>query len=76
VYKHTIRAGPRVSPASPWSRATPHPKATNGEKKNYTYTLGKKKNYIHKIKFLLEDKTNIQRAKKKKKKIVINQYTQ
>jgi hypothetical protein len=58
------RAGPGVSPASPWARATPHPRATNGKKKkkNYMYTLEKKKNiyiYIHKRKFLLEGKTNI-----------------
>jgi hypothetical protein len=35
------RAGPGVSPASPWARATPHPRATNGEKK--IYTIHKKK---------------------------------
>jgi hypothetical protein len=48
------RAGPRVSPASPWARATPHPRATKWEKKKlyytlkkiyYTYTLEKKKIY-------------------------------
>ena len=36
-----LRAGPGVSPASPWARATPHPRATNGKKK---------KNYIIHIK--------------------------
>jgi hypothetical protein len=30
------RAGPGVSPASPWARATLHPRATNWEKKIYT----------------------------------------
>jgi hypothetical protein len=28
-----FRAGPGVSPASPWARATPHPGATKMEKK-------------------------------------------
>ena len=28
-----VRAGPGVSPASPWARATPHPRATNWPKK-------------------------------------------
>jgi hypothetical protein len=42
-----FRAGPGVSPASPWARATPHPRATNGKKKiYYTYTLEKKKKII------------------------------
>jgi hypothetical protein len=40
---HNLRAGPEVSPASPWARATPHPRATNWEKKNLYYTLKKKK---------------------------------
>jgi hypothetical protein len=30
------RAGPGVSPASPWARATPHPGATKMEKKKNT----------------------------------------
>ena len=47
------RASPGVSPASPWARATPHPRATNG----------KKKNCIHKRKFLLVYIKNIQRVK-------------
>jgi hypothetical protein len=42
---HTTRAGPGVSPASPWARATPHPRATNWEKKNLYYTFKKKKLY-------------------------------
>ena len=49
------RVGPGVSPASPWARATPHHRATKMEKKK------KKKNCIHKIKFLLEGKKYIQK---------------
>ena len=61
----------------PWARATPQALGL-GQPLTPGQPMGlkkKKKNYIHKRKFLLEDKTNIQRAKKKKK-IVINQYTQ
>ena len=62
------RAGPGVSPASPWARATPTPKKIYiihiKKKKNYTYTL-EKKNCIHKTKFLLEGKKNIQKTKMK-----------
>jgi hypothetical protein len=74
---HGTRADPGVSPASPWARATPHPKATNWKKKkkklyytlkkkNYTYTLEKKKICIHKIKFLLEGKNKYLEDKNKK----------
>ena len=52
---HISRAGPEISPASPWARATPHPRATKREKKNL-YIYIKKKNCIYKIKFLLEGK--------------------
>jgi hypothetical protein len=37
------RAGPGVSPASPWARATPHLRATNQKKKLYVYIKKKKK---------------------------------
>jgi hypothetical protein len=37
------RAGPRVSPASPWVKATLHLKAIKREKKNYTIHKKKKK---------------------------------
>jgi hypothetical protein len=30
-----VRAGLGVSQASPWARATPHPRATNWEKKKF-----------------------------------------
>ena len=66
MYRH--RAGLGVSPASPWARATPSPRATKREKKKiytihkifflYIY-IRKKKICIHKIKFLLEGKKNI-----------------
>jgi hypothetical protein len=70
---------PGVSPASPWARATPHPRATKMEKKKiYTiHTKKKKKLYmhqkkkkicIHKIKFLLEGKKYIQKILGKNKK--------
>jgi hypothetical protein len=40
--------GSRVSPASPWARATPHPRATNGKKKILYYIYLKKKNlYVY-----------------------------
>ena len=76
------RADPGVSLASPWARATPHPWATKMEKKIYTihtkknnctYASQEKKNYIHKIKLLLEGKKYIQKILGKNKKI--NQYT-
>jgi hypothetical protein len=38
-----IRAGPGVSSASPWVRATPTPRQTIGEKKNYIIHKKKKK---------------------------------
>jgi hypothetical protein len=42
------RAGPRVSPASPWARATPHPRATKWEKKKIILYIKKKiKLYIY-----------------------------
>jgi hypothetical protein len=52
------RAGPGVSPASPWARATPHPRATKREKKKFIHIHPKKKKKIciYKIKFLLEGK--------------------
>jgi hypothetical protein len=43
------RAGPGVSPASPWARATPHPRATNGKK---NYTIHKKLKKKKKKKFI------------------------
>ena len=36
------RAGPGVSPASPWAKATPHPRATQWGKKNLYYIYKKK----------------------------------
>jgi hypothetical protein len=55
-----FRAGPGVSPASPWARATPHRRATKWEKKILYYTLKKKLYiYIRKKKKLLEGKKNI-----------------
>ena len=61
VWSTISRVGLRVSPTSPWARATPHPRATNGKKK-------KKKNYIIHIKKKVSEG--------KKKNIVINKYTQ
>jgi hypothetical protein len=55
-----VQVAPMVRAANPWNRATSgQPK----KKKIYTYTSEKKKNYIHKIKFLLEGKKNIQGQK-------------
>jgi hypothetical protein len=44
--KLVTRAGPGVSPASPWARATPHPGATKMEKKKI-YTIHIKKKIIY-----------------------------
>jgi hypothetical protein len=39
-YNIIVRAGPGVSPASPWASATPHPKATNEKiNKYYEYMM-------------------------------------
>jgi hypothetical protein len=49
------RAGPGVSPASPWARATPHPRATKRKKKKKKkkiHTIHKKKNKKKKIVFI------------------------
>ena len=53
------RAGPGVSRASPWARATPHLGATKMDKKNLYYTCQKKK------------KLYIYITEKKKKKLYI-----
>jgi hypothetical protein len=47
VYIYIYRAGPGVSPASPWARATPHPGATKMEKKKIILYIQKKKLYIY-----------------------------
>jgi hypothetical protein len=58
------RAGPGVSPASPWARATPLRGQPKGKKKFiHIHKKKKKKNCIHKIKFLVEGKKNIHRVK-------------
>jgi hypothetical protein len=56
------RLGPRVSPASPWARATKREKKKiilyiKNKKKIYAYTSGKKKNFNR------GQKKNIQRIK-------------
>ena len=37
-----VKASPGISPASPWARATPHPRATKREKKKFILYIKKR----------------------------------
>ena len=52
---YCIQGWPWDNPRKPWARATPHPGQPKGKKK-FIHIHKKKKNYIYKIKFLLEGK--------------------